>query len=257
MKRKYILQFFSVFLAILIFFINPVSSYAAENYTLNSVEETRKAVSDEIVEIAKAEIGFYESDINKFTDWYYGRNTESSWCCIFVSWCAAQVGVVDSAIPQRASCDAMRTWFRLRNEYYPIDSFYIPQKGDIVFYNVDVDGTDNVNHVEIVTENGYLLYNDTICVRSIGGNTSNLNYQGSQYVMEKYRPVDGPKAQVVGFCHPSYEKGEQLIGKINTYSDKMRNENMKYIHSKFISLITYLESIWYDIFNVFYNTKMF
>ena len=108
---------------------------------------------------------------------------------------------------------------------------------DIVFYNIEVDGTDNIHHVEIITEDGYQLHEDTICVRSIGGNTSNLQYHGSQYVTEKYRPVDGPKAQVVGYCHPSYEKGNSIIGKINSLSSDMRDNDMKYIHSKYISLI--------------------
>ncbi len=258
MIYKVNIRIFSLFLAFLILFNSPVMSYAtAGKYSKEETEETRIEFCDKIVETAKSEIGFYECTTNKYTDWYYGRPTDASWCCIFVSWCAAQVGVIDSAIPQRSSCESMRTWFKLRNQYYPIESYYIPQKGDIVFYNIDVDGTDNIHHVEIITEDGYILHNDTMCVKSIGGNTSNQDYHGNQYVMEKYRPADGPKAQIVGFCHPSYEKGDRLIGKINAFSEEIRNNDMKYIHSKYISLIIRLEDFWYDIFRVFYESKLF
>ena len=257
MYQKKFLKFVSVIMAFWAVFLSPFYSYADNIDNTDLIAESDFSFADNIVEIAKAEIGFYESGSNKFTNWYYGRDVESSWCCIFVSWCAAEAGVIDSAIPQRASCEAMRTWFKIRNEYYPVESFYIPQKGDIVFYNIDVDGTDNIHHVEIVTEDGYILYDDTLCVKSIGGNTSDLYYRGSQYVMEKYRPVDGPKAQVVGFCHPSYEKGDQIIGKINSYSNETRTDDMRYIHSKYISFISYVENIWFEMFEIFYNLKIF
>lgn len=258
MKRNISLRVVSAILAVLMLFITPVSSYAtAGKYSKEATEETRKAVSDNIVEIAKSQIGFYETDINKYTTWYYGRETESSWCCIFVSWCAAQAGVLDSAIPQRASCNSMRNWFKLRGQYYPLESGYVPVKGDIVFYNVDVDGTDNVNHVEIVTENGFQFVGDDIGVRSVGGNTSNLQYHGCQYVMEKFRAVESKRAQIVGFCHPSYEKYDRLSGKINTFSDNLRTGDLRYMHSKYISLIYHIELFWYKVFHMFDNVKIF
>lgn len=258
MKNKINVKFLSVFLAITIILFTPISSYATVGkYSKQAVEETRKSVADNIVEIAKAEIGFYEGDINKFTNWYYGRETESSWCCIFVSWCADQAGVIDSAIPQRASCESMRNWFKLRNQYYPISSGYVPVKGDIVFYNIEVDGTDDIHHVEIVTEDGYQIINDTIGVKSIGGNTSNMQYHGCQYVMEKFRPYDGPRAQIVGFCHPSYQKADRLEGKMHSFYEDIRTDNMKYIHSKYISLIYHIEEFWYNLFNGTYSIKLF
>lgn len=242
---------------VFIFLFNTSTYATAGKYSQSAIEEARIAASNEIVEIARAEIGFYECGINKYTDWYYGRETESSWCCIFVSWCASQAGVIDSAIPQRASCDSMRKWFKNKNEYYSLDSGYFPKKGDIVFYNVDVDGTDNVNHVEIVTENGYVFNGVTLGVKSIGGNTSNINYSGSQYVTEKFREIDSKRAQIVGFAHPSYEKGDWLIGKMYSFSDEIRDSNMRFIHSKYISLIIRIENFWYDLFHFFDDVKLF
>ncbi len=258
MKRSLTFRILSLTLAFILTFLTPVISYAtAGKYTKEATEETRLAVSESIVEIAKAEIGFYESDINKYTTWYYGRENESSWCCIFVSWCAAQAGVLDSAIPQRASCNSMRNWFKMRGQYYPLESGYVPVKGDIVFYNVDVDGTDNVNHVEIVTENGFQFVGDDIGVKSVGGNTSNLQYHGCQYVMEKFRAVESKRAQIVGFCHPSYHKADRISGKLCSFSDEIRSGNMRYIHSKYISMIYHIEEFWYKIFHMFDDVKIF
>ncbi len=257
MKRSLIIRILSAVLAVTIFAVFPVSSYAtAGKYTKEATEETRKTVAENIVEIAKNEIGFYEGDINKFTTWYYGHETESSWCCIFVSWCASQAGVIDSAIPQRSSCNSMRTWFKVRNQYYPFESGYIPVKGDIVFYNVDVDGTDNVNHVEIVTEDGFQFVGDEMGVKSIGGNTSNLKYQGCQYVMEKFRAVDSSRAQIVGFAHPSYQKADRLIGKFYSFSEEIRNDDMRHIHSRYISMIYHIEQFWFNVFHMFDNVKI-
>ena len=258
MKKAFSLKFISLILAITTVLTAAVPSYAtAGKYSDEAIEETAKIVSDNIVEIARAEIGFYEDDINKYTTWYYGRENGSSWCCIFVSWCAAQVGVLDSAIPQRASCSSMRNWFKLRNQYYPVDSGYSPVKGDIVFYNVDVDGTDNVNHVEIITEDGYQSVDGIIGVKSIGGNTSDPDYHGYQYVTEKFRAAESSKAQIVGFCHPSYHKADRLIGKLNSFSDEIRKGDMRFIHSKYISLIYRIENFWYNFFNMFNEIKLF
>ncbi len=258
MKRKIFFRLTALFVIFSLLFLIPVSSFAtSENYSEKMIEEEVKNPADNIVEIARAEIGFYESGINKYTDWYYGRTTESSWCCIFVSWCAAQAGALDSAIPQRSSCESMRNWFKLRNRYYSVYDDYNPVKGDIVFYNIEVDGTDNIHHVEIITEDGYFMIDGAVGVKSIGGNTSNLSYRGSQYVMEKFRPVDGPKAQIVGFCHPEYENVDKIIGKFYTFSDQIRTGNMRFIHSKYISLVYRLEEFWINILSRLYVVKLF
>lgn len=249
MKKIIFFRIVSLSLVLLMTILTPVTTYAVPKFYHDiETDSSSITVSDKIVNIAKAEIGFYEGDINKFTTWYYGRETESSWCCIFVSWCASQAGVLDSAIPQRASCESMRNWFKLRNQYYPVDSYYVPVKGDIVFYNTECDGTDDIHHVEIVTEDGYKLIKNTIGVKSVGGNTSNMNYQGCQYVMEKFRPIDGPRAQIVGFCHPSYQKADGLMGMIYSYSDQNRSEDMRFIHSKYISLLCRIEEFLCKIF---------
>ena len=48
-------------------------------------------------------------------------------------------------------------------------------------------------------------------VKCIGGNTSDLNYNGSEYVTEKVRPVSSSRATIVGYAHPAYEKTTSIL----------------------------------------------
>ena len=208
-------------------------------------EEARATVADEIVAAAREQKGFYENGINKFTLWYYGYDTDSYWCTIFVSWCADQVGALGTAVPKRAACLSMKNWFEMRGEFYPASSDYVPQKGDIVFLNTAVDGTDDIHHVEIVTQSGFIIKNKTVTIRSIGGNTSDINYNGSEYVTEKYRPVNGSRATVVGYAHPSYEKSTGLTGKVYTSADDTCPPFFKLVYSKMLALLFRIESFFY------------
>ncbi len=225
-------------------------SFAAEEASVAEAEEQIE-ITDLIVDIAKSKIGFYESDINEFTTWYYGIETEASWCSIFVSWCADQVGALGSAVPKKASCLSMKKWFDRRGEYYPADSDYIPQKGDIVFWNTAVDGTDDIHHVEIVTQSGFITSGKTVKIKCIGGCTSDLNYNGSEYVTEKIRPVSGSRAELVGYAHPSYEKSEGIVGDIHNFIDDTTPSLFKYISAKIWEIIYRMEYIWEDFLDLF------
>ena len=81
--------------------------------TVEEAEITADDLKNKIVAVARAEEGFVESSINKFTQWYYGRETESAWCTIFVSWCAANAGAIGTAIPRRNTCSSMKRWFQM------------------------------------------------------------------------------------------------------------------------------------------------
>ncbi len=204
-------------------------------------EEAIAALVDELVEVARSKKGFYESYINEFTTWYYGVETEAYWCSIFVSWCADQVGALETAVPKRSSCVSMKKWFERKGEYYPAESGYEPQKGDIVFINTAVDGTDSIHHVDIITQSGFSGSSKNKKIKCIGGNTSNINYEGSEYVTEKTRPVNGPRACVVGYAHPSYENSLGVLAAFYSIMDDIMPPYMKYLYSKFISFIGYFE----------------
>lgn len=207
-------------------------------------EEFRVNICNEIVDVARSQIGFYEGNINKFTTWYYGYETDAYWCSIFVSWCAGQVGAANTAVPKRSACSSMKNWFELRGEYYPVDSDYVPQKGDIVFINTEVDGTDDIHHVEIITENGFFGSEKNRKIKCIGGNTSDLNFNGSEYVTEKTRPLNGTRAQIVGYANPSYEKCMGLTRDFNTFSNEKTPAFFRSLQSKLISIIYHMEVMW-------------
>ena len=253
--KSLMLKIISVILVISTLLGLSFSSFAANNTDLSAVtvqktetepqaEEVEKLpITDEIVNVARSKIGYYPSNINEFTTWYYGIETDAYWCSIFVSWCAAQVGAIGTAVPKRASCDTMRQWFINRGEYYPATSDYVPQRGDIVFINTAVDGTDDVHHVEIVTESGFIDSNKNPKVKCIGGNTSDINYNGSEYVTEKTRPVNSARATLVGYAHPSYKNSEGLMGSLYTLADKLTPSFVTYIFSKIISFLPKLQII--------------
>ena len=167
-KSKLFVKITAVVLSVLVMIGVTAPSFVAVDTTEPPIVEEELTVAETIVEIARSKIGFYPSNINEFTSWYYGRETDAYWCCIFVSWCADQAGALGTAVPKRASCVSMKNWFEKRGEYYPVDSGYIPQKGDIVFINTAVDGTDAIHHVDIITEDGFIKSGNTYKIRCIG-----------------------------------------------------------------------------------------
>lgn len=219
----------------------------------NEQEEkiTAEDIIDKIVEVAREQKGFYESNVNEFTLWYYGRETDAYWCTIFVSWCAAQAGAIRTAVPRRNTCGSMKKWFERRGEYHPADSGYVPQKGDIAFLNTAGDGTDDVHHVEIVTEDGFIVKKGVNYIRAIGGNTSDINYNGSEYVTEKTRPVVSERAIVVGYANPSYEKSVGFIGEFHTYRQQNMIPFASYLYSRMIALIYNVEIMWANFITIF------
>ena len=187
---------------------------------------THKQVADEIIETARAEIGYYGNGSNKFNEWYYGVPSNAAWCAVFLGWCADQVGVLNTAIPKRATCASMMDWYKAKGEYHAVNSDYVPQKGDIVFF--DTDGTGISHHVEFVSESGYVTdANGQKYISVIGGNTSDVNFEGEDHVLERIRNIDHEKAVVMGYAHPSYEqeeiKAQSFLDRLRAFFEKIIN----------------------------------
>lgn len=243
MKTKSLLtKILSVFLAaIMIFGSTTVFSFADSTQTpAAETSDVRTRTVNAVVDAARSKIGYYESLVNEFTTWYYGVETEAQWCAIFVSWCADQGNALGIAVPKRSTVESMRRWFVKRGEYYPATSDYVPQKGDIVFINTAVDGTDAVHHVEIVTESGFITSKRTKKVKCIGGNTSDLNYNGSEYVTEKVRPVSNSRATIIGYAHPAYEKTTSILNLFYMIADDTMPSFFKQLYSKILTLLDYI-----------------
>ena len=77
---------------------------------------------------------------------------------IFVSWCADQCGYIATGIiPKFAGCTTGGYWFIERGLW--ADNNYVPQPGDIIFFDWDNDGVEGErDHVGIVekVEYGYV-----------------------------------------------------------------------------------------------------
>ena len=111
----------------------------------------------QIVAVALSQIG----NVGGRPYWsWYGYSSRVPWCACFVSWCADQCGYIDAGIiPKFAGCGYGGNWFIQRGQW--ADRNYIPQAGDIIFFDwyeagVGQDGErDHVGIVEKV-ENGYV-----------------------------------------------------------------------------------------------------
>ena len=202
----------SVILAVLILFSSFICVFATETKELTKAEQ--------IVEVARAEYGYYGEGSNKFAEWYYGVPSTAAWCAIFISWCANEVGVLGSAIPKKALCSDMLLWFKNKGVYHDVKSDYVPQKGDVIFF--DTDGSGVTHHVEFVAEDGFITdENGTVYVRCIGGNTSDLDFNGLDHVTERDRALNDSRAVVMGYAHPDYAK--EKSNDFNSFIEAIRD----------------------------------
>lgn len=106
----------------------------------------------QIVAVALSQVG----NVGGRPYWsWYGFGGRVEWCACFVSWCADQCGYIDAGIiPKFAGCGIGADWFIQRGQW--ADRNYIPQPGDIIFFDWEGDGSRD--HVGIVekSENGYV-----------------------------------------------------------------------------------------------------
>ncbi len=126
--------------------------------------------NSQMVSVAMAQVGNQGGE--KFWSWY-GFNGRVEWCGCFVSWCAAQCGLIESgAVPKFASCPSGVEWFKNNGKWK--DNGCSPAAGTIIFFDWDGDGVSD--HVGIVEkcENGR--------VHTVEGN-SNDRVQQSIYIV--------------------------------------------------------------------------
>lgn len=132
-----------------------------------------------IIEIAKKEIGNKGGE--KYWRWY-GFNQRENWCAIFVSWCANESGIINNTIPKFSLCTDGVKWYKDHNKWE--NKSYIPQTGDIIFFDWNGDG--HVQHVGIVEkeENGKVYTiegnsNDEVRNKSYSLNNKSIYGYGS------------------------------------------------------------------------------
>ena len=126
------------------------SSYGDSNYVLNVLRyypigrAFTAGGNQVIVEIASAQVG--NKGGQPYWSWY-GFKSRIAWCACYVSWCADQCGYIDAGIiPKFSLCSDGVAWFKKNGQWQ--DRNYVPQAGDLIFFDWEGDG--RCNHVGIV-----------------------------------------------------------------------------------------------------------
>ncbi len=145
------------------------SDDTADVETANDWETTIPDLSDcetwaeKLLAVAGSQLGYHESILNfrvdsdgehkgytRYGEWY--GNPYGDWCAMFVSFCLKYAGIDEEAIPQNANCSDWVTNLK-KMEIYEDADLYVPEAGDIVFF--DQSDADRPNHVGIISEVTY------------------------------------------------------------------------------------------------------
>ena len=106
----------------------------------------------DLVSVARSQVG----NIGGQPYWsWYGFDSRVEWCACFVSWCANESGCLGTMVPKFSRCTDGVAWFRGQGRWK--DSGYLPQPGEIIFFDWNEDGIpDHVGIVEKV--DGEMIY---------------------------------------------------------------------------------------------------
>ena len=160
-----------------------------------------------LVEFALSQVGVTAPTGDDKYIKYYNSITGSGfsvngtpWCAIFVTYCARNVGIPTTIIPNFASCTTSRDSFWKPNNRWKSPSNYTPMAGDIIYF--DWDDTGDCDHVGIVVDvkDGY--------VYTVEGNT-----KGSYKTYGvRYKSYGLKSSLIAGYADPDYEKlGDEVI----------------------------------------------
>ncbi|MBN6054501.1 CHAP domain-containing protein, partial [Nonomuraea sp. RK-328] len=123
---------------------------------------------DRVLDVARSQLGTGEraDGTSKYGSWYERAKPApgfavGAWCQMFLSWCANEVGLPETAFPRLAYTPYAVKWFKDRSRWGTK-----PKVGALVYYNFP--GGDFVDHVEIVEA----VRSDGSIV-TIGGNVGN------------------------------------------------------------------------------------
>lgn len=189
----------SVELGALVQYLNyKINGYALIEYSVSSTQRKRAYINannlsgsyagllSNFCNIAEGEIGEQDpadNDMTKYGEWYGANGV--SWCAIFVSWCAAQAGILTEAqsapvprVKKEAAVSTMRNWYSNNNRLVSASSSADIRTGDLAFFN---------SHVGIVV--------------GVSGNTINL-VEGNcgKYVRKyAYTNFNGPSGTILYF----------------------------------------------------------
>lgn len=148
--------------------------------TFENIELTG-VYADDLLEIAKSQLGYAESTKNyiineedsrkkgysRYGDWYGDKYGD--WCAMYVSFCLSYSEVV--GVPYESNC---QDWIDIlsdeKYDLYAEASEYTPKVGDIIFFDWQGDGVSD--HVGIVAEVTEATETEPAKVKTIEGNSS-------------------------------------------------------------------------------------
>lgn len=142
-----------------------------------------------MVELAKQQVG--NTGEKYWSVW--GYNGFAEWCAMFVTWVGRQNGFVDAGIiPSFQGCGTGVKWFKERNQFKMKKTGYIPQPGDIIFFDYHPENA-LIDHVGIVE------YSDGVNVYTIEGNTGK---KPNRVCARKTYSIN--EAKIYGYGVPNY-----------------------------------------------------
>ncbi len=150
---------------------------------------------EEFVQVAKSQVGTREVGTNnvKYNNWYYGHEvngrtgtSEYAWCVVFESWCADQVGILNSLVPKENNVGKLQDWYKARGLYHT--SNYTPKRGDLIIFK---------NKYSSASHTGIVEYVDNM-VHTIEGNS------GDKVATHSYS-IWG--SSIAGYCEVKFDDG--------------------------------------------------
>jgi len=186
----------------------------SENSATLNISVKNGVTADDVIKIAKNEVGYQEKNSTKDLYQKGGSDTGSGnytkyavelgqpngnyWCASFVSWVFYKAANNSANIANAVmcgglspSCENIRTAFRSAKRYITTD----PKPGDIVFFQTKTPG--QCNHVGIV------YANDGSKIYTIEGNSSNS---------VRDRNYDLSSSKILGYGRPMYDTNSSFNG---------------------------------------------
>lgn len=152
---------------VLVCYSDPEADIEGEEAWKQSVSEVKLTGirSEDVIAVAESQLDYEESDknytvvnedtikgITRYGQWY--GDDYGDWSAMFVSFCLYFANIPEYDVPYEKDCEI---WVKKLTEsgIYNSADDYIPQKGDIIFFDDDGDGTaDSAGLVSGLDENG-------------------------------------------------------------------------------------------------------
>jgi hypothetical protein len=194
--------------------INPVE-------TINNHAQTTLRVID----IAIGELDYEEgnNNHNKYAEWY-GSLQNQPWCAIFVSWCFSAADILDTIGDKFAYCPTGWEWYKKNNRAHYRKDGYIPQPGDLIFYDRSKRDTAE-SHVGLV-----LGVIDNNVVYSIEGNVGDAVREQWHYLNEEI--ITGYGQNNLTENDPTQTDREKYYTFNDVYTDMWYANSIKYVTDK-------------------------